>query len=274
VAIEESTVDVDGVRVFTRSTPGDGIPTVFVHGNPTHSEEWVPFMERLGSAGLAPDLPGWGRSDRPDPATFTGTMLGLAAFFERWLDTLGVGEYRLVVHDWGAVALIAAQADPERLRRLVVIDAVPLLPGYRWHWVARYMWRRRAVGELFNAITTRAGVALLLRRATAHRGPMPDSFVDMIWRHFDRGTKRAILELYRSAPEDALVAAGSRLGELACPAMVVWGAADPYLPARFGHLYAARLPAAELVEIADAGHWPWIERPDVVDRVVRFLEAG
>lgn len=271
--IDESTVEVDGVRVFMRRKRGEGPPTVFVHGNPTHSEDWVPFMDRLTGPAVAADLPGWGRSERPDRTRFDGTMHGLASFHDRLLGILGVGEHKLVVHDWGAVALISAQADPDRVRRLVVINAVPLLPGYRWHWVAR-LWRRRGVGELLNATTTRPAASLLLRQATADRRPMPDSFVDLMWRHFDRGTRRAILTLYRSAPEEALAAAGSRLADLACPALVLWGVRDPYLPVEFARRFAVRLPAAELVEVADAGHWPWIERPELIDRIVGFIDAA
>ena len=271
--IEEAAADVDGIRVFMRRRPGDGPPVVFVHGNPTHSEDWLPFLRTMEGSAIALDLPGWGRSDRPDPHRFVGTMHGLAAFVERFLESISVGEYSLVVHDWGGLALIGAQVDPDRVRRLVIINAVPLLQGYRWHWIAQ-MWRRRGVGEVFNATTTRPGVALLLRQATADRRPMPAEFVDMIWRHLDRGTRRAILELYRSAPEPALAEAGARLSELRCPALVVWGARDPYLPVEFARPYAGRLPNAELIELPDAGHWPWIERPDVVDTVTRFLTAG
>ena len=52
------------------------------------------------------------------------------------------------------------------------------------------------------------------------------------------------------------------------PALVVWGMQDPYIPARFGRAYASALPHAELLELPDAGHWPWLDRPDVVDRLV------
>jgi pimeloyl-ACP methyl ester carboxylesterase len=71
-----------------------------------------------------------------------------------------------------------------------------------------------------------------------------------------------------------LAAAGRRLASVACPALVIWGAADPYVPERFGRAYAERLPNAELVELVDAGHWPWYDRPDVVDRTVAFLAEG
>ena len=106
--------------------PGEGTPTVYCHGNPTHGEDWVPFLERGGPA-VAIDMPGWGRSDRPDPARFDYSMYGLSAFLERCLDELGVERRKLVVHDWGALALIGAQRRPELVERLVVINAVPLL---------------------------------------------------------------------------------------------------------------------------------------------------
>jgi pimeloyl-ACP methyl ester carboxylesterase len=47
---------------------------------------------------------------------------------------------------------------------------------------------------------------------------------------------------------------------------------DRYIPSRFGADYAERLPNAELIELPAAGHWPWIDAPQAVDRVVRFLE--
>ncbi|MGH2961339.1 MAG: alpha/beta fold hydrolase [Solirubrobacterales bacterium] len=272
--IEETTVDVDGVRVFYRRVPGEGVPVLFVHGNPTHSEDWVPFLRRLRGPAIALDLPGWGRSERPPAERFDGSMHGLATLVSRFLDVLGVDRYRLVVHDWGGLVLILAQREPDRVQRVVIVNTVPLLPGYRWHWLARCFWRRPLAGELFLATVTRPGIALILRQARADRGPMPDEFVDMIWSCFDRGTKRAILELYRSAPAGALADAGARLGELECPALVVWGARDPYIPVEFGRGYRDRLPNAELVEVPDAGHWPWVERPALIPRIVEFLEPG
>jgi pimeloyl-ACP methyl ester carboxylesterase len=184
--IEEAELRIDGVRVFYRRMPGAGTPTVYCHGNPTHGEDWLPFLERGGPA-IAIDMPGWGRSDHPDPTTFDYSMYGLSAFLERCLDELGVGRRKLVVHDWGGLALIGAQRRPELLEKLVVINAVPLLPGYRWHWIAQ-LWRRRPIGEILNKTTTkRASLALLLRQASGNRKPMPSAFVDMIWDHWDAG---------------------------------------------------------------------------------------
>lgn len=273
-AVSTANVEVDGVRVFFRRRGGDGPPTVFVHGNPTHSVDWLPFLERMKGPAIALDLPGWGRSDDPGPERFDYSIHGQAAFFDRFLDALGVSSYSLVVHDWGSVALITAQRQPERLRRLVAFNCVPLGCSYRWHWIARYFWRRRILGELFNAAATKPALRLLGRLATARPGPLPEEMVEAMWSHWRRGTWPAMLRLYRSADPEVLDAAGERLGALVCPALVLWASRDPYIPAEYGRRLAARLGDAELEEVAGAGHWPWIDRPELVGRTLSFLSAG
>jgi pimeloyl-ACP methyl ester carboxylesterase len=269
--IETDIVMVDGVSTLFRRLPGEGPPVVFVHGNPTNSEDWMPFLERMSGPALALDLPGWGRSARPSPTDFDYSMDGLARFVKRFLQRLAVDDYSLVVHDWGGLALITAQEDPERVRRLVLMNCVPLLPGYRWHRLAR-IWRTPRLGELSTRVWNRRLLALALRESRGDWSRHSPEFVDMIWDHLDRGTFDAILRLYRSAPSEGLAAAGARLGEIEAPALVVWAGRDRYLPARFGASYAAKLPNAELYELPEAGHWPWIDAPEVVGRVVGFLE--
>ena len=66
----------------------------------------------------------------------------------------------------------------------------------------------------------------------------------------------------------------AHLGRLSMPALVAWGTRDPYIPPRFGAAYASALPNAELLELPDAGHWPWIDRPDLIELVTAFLEQG
>ena len=266
-AIEEGELTLDGVRVFFRRVPGEGTPVVYCHGNPSHGEDWIPFMER-GGPSIAIDMPGWGRSARPQ--RFDYSMFGLSAFLERCLDELDVGRRKLVVHDWGGLALIGAQRRPELVEKLVVVNAVPLLPGYRWHWIAQ-IWRRRPWGEIFNRGTSRSGVALLMRQATGDRGPMPAQVVDSIWDHWDAGSGRAVLALYRHADPDRLAAAGGDLGRIDCPALVVWGERDPYLPAEFARRYAAALPGAELDLVPGAGHWPWVDDARVLERILDFV---
>ncbi|MHB8233872.1 MAG: alpha/beta fold hydrolase [Solirubrobacteraceae bacterium] len=241
---------------------------LYLHGVPDSSDEWLEFLARSG--GLAPDLPGFGRSGKPGSLRFE--IDEYADFIESFLALTGTERVRMVVHDWGAVGLAFAQRHPERIERLALINAVPLMPGYRWHRTAR-IWRTPVLGELAMGSTSARVLRLLSRESNATPGPMPEQWQKSVLEHFDQGTQRAILRLYRSSPPEVLAAAGARLGELGVPALVVWGQQDPYIPARFGKAYAEVLDA-ELVELPDAGHWAWLDRADAIDRVVQFLGAA
>jgi pimeloyl-ACP methyl ester carboxylesterase len=267
--IEEHTAQIAGGPVFWRSAAGAGSPVLYLHGVPTSSDLWPGFLTRTG--GMAPDLPGFGRSGKRADGDYT--IEGYRRFLEAFLEHLGVERYRLVVHDWGAVGLALAQRQPHRLERLVVFNSVPLLPGYRWHRVAR-VWRTPVIGELAMGATTRWGLRRLSREANARPGPLPDDMIDSSWSHFDQGTQRAILRLYRSSPPQALAAAGERLDDLTAPALVLWGARDPYIPTRFAHDYAERLPDARLRLVEAAGHWPWVDDPGLVTEACAFLEKA
>jgi pimeloyl-ACP methyl ester carboxylesterase len=278
--VSDHSGEIDGQLVFWRSAPApDGaqerapdraaaVP-LYVHGVPSSSDEWLAFLRRTG--GLAVDLPGFGRSGKP--AYLRYTIDEYDRFLERFLDEREVRRVSLAVHDWGAVALAFAQRLPERVARVAIVNAVPLLPGYRWHRMAR-VWRTPGLGELAMGATGRFTLRLASRESNATPGPMPQEWLDSVLAHFDQGTQRAILRLYRSSPPRALADAGARLGALEAPALVVWGMRDPYIPARFGREYAAALPRAQLVELADAGHWPWLDRPDAIELVADFLSAG
>jgi pimeloyl-ACP methyl ester carboxylesterase len=271
--VSDHSGEIDGLPVFWRSAPapgdsGGGAVPLYLHGVPNNSDDWLAFLERTG--GLAPDLPGFGRSGKPGSRLFT--IDEFDRFIERFLEQTGTERVELVMHDWGVVGLAFAQRLPARVERLVIINAVPLLPGYRWHRTAR-IWRTPVLGELVMGATSRPLLRLLSREANAAPGPMPDAWLDSVLDHFDQGTQRAILRLYRSSPPAVLEAAGERIGSLQVPALVAWGMKDPYIPARFGRAYANALPRAELLEMPDAGHWPWLDRPDLVDRVAGFLSA-
>jgi pimeloyl-ACP methyl ester carboxylesterase len=269
--VRDHSGEIDGLPVFWRDAPlpaGAAVP-LYLHGVPSNCDEWTEFLRSGG--GLAVDLPGFGRSGKPGFLKYT--IDEYDRFIERFLDEVGVERVQLVMHDWGAVGLAFAQRLPERVERLVIINAVPLLPGYRWHRTAR-VWRTPGLGELAMGTTSRFTLRLASRESNATPGPMPEAWLDSVLAHFDQGTQRAILRLYRSSPSDVLAAAGARLQAIEVPALVVWGMRDPYMPARFGGEYARALPHAELVELPDAGHWPWLDRPDVIDRVVDFLSAG
>jgi pimeloyl-ACP methyl ester carboxylesterase len=271
--VSDHTGELDGLPVFWRSAPAPGEVTsaatpLYLHGVPDSSDYWRAFLQLTG--GIAPDLPGFGRSGKPGSLSYT--IAEYDGFIERFLDQAAVERVSLIMHDWGAVGLAFAQRRPERVERIVIIDAVPLLHGYRWHRTAR-IWRTPMLGELAMGTTNRFVLRVLSREGNARPGPMPEEWLDSVLDHFDQGTQRAILRLYRSSPPEVLAAAGEGLGRLRMPALVVWGMKDPYVPGRFAGEYARALPHAELLELPDAGHWPWLDRPDALERIVEFVNA-
>jgi len=267
----EHTEDLDGLPVFWREAPAPDpetelAPVLYLHGVPTSSDDWTLWLALSG--GLAVDLPGFGRSGKPGSREYT--IEEYDAFIERFLDWRGIERVRLVMHDWGAVGLAFAQRRPERVRRMALINVVPLLPGYRWHRTAR-AWRTPVLGELAMGATVGFTLKLLSRESNVTPGPLPEDVRRSIMEHLDQGTQRAILRLYRSSPPERLAAAGEHLGDVQAPALVAWGTRDPYIPERFAREYARALPHAELLELPDAGHWPWLDRPDLPERVHEFL---
>jgi pimeloyl-ACP methyl ester carboxylesterase len=259
-----------GTRVLEVDGPRPEQPVLLFHGNPSNADDWVPFLERLEGRrrALAPDLLSWGKSDRPP--SFHATMEALTDWIGDLIDALGIERFDLVVHDWGAIALPAAARRPQAVDRVVILNSVPLTPDYRWHWIAR-LWRRRGVGELLNATTSKFGTRQLLRQAVMNPGARAE-LADIIHKHYDHGTRRAVLDLYRSADPEKFAPIAQSFGNLTGPGLVVWGDADPYIGAQFADRMADALGGEVRVEhLSDAGHWPWLDRPGVVDTVCDFL---
>jgi pimeloyl-ACP methyl ester carboxylesterase len=261
--IETHEAELGGLPAAWRSAPapapehGDP-PILWLHGVPDASDLWTPFLERAG--GIAPDLLGFGRSAKRGDLDYT--IAGLTDWLERFVAHLRLERFSLVMHDWGTVGLMLAQRAPERVHRIVAIDTVPFLPGYRWHPIAR-VWRAPLLGEAAMGLS----IGPVVRRL------LPPGRGDAVLAHLDPGTQRAILRLYRTSPPEALAAAGAGLGTITAPALVLHGADDRYIPARFADGLAAALGDGRVEHVPGAGHWPWYERPELIDRVTAFLHG-
>jgi pimeloyl-ACP methyl ester carboxylesterase len=227
-------------------------------------------MARTG--GIAPDLIGFGRSGKGGHLDYS--LDGLADFLDRFLTHVGVNDFlQVVAHDWGAaVALTFAQRHPGRVRRLALLNAPPLVGGFEWPRLFR-LWRTPLVGELLMGATTKGLMTRTLRRGSVRPDAWPDERIAAVWDQFDQGTQRAILRLVRSAGDDVIGGGGSRTAGEGAETAIVWGRQDPWYPPALADAYAARLPGATVERVAGAGHWPWLDRPEVVDRVAALLEG-
>ena len=96
--------EVAGEPAFWRTAPAsnpEAPPILWVHGVPTSSDDFIPFLEVAG--GIAPDLPGFGRTTKRGDHPYD--MGFYCDWLDAFLDEIGVDRVRLCVHDWGGLAL-------------------------------------------------------------------------------------------------------------------------------------------------------------------------
>jgi pimeloyl-ACP methyl ester carboxylesterase len=266
VGVDEHTIAVAGASVFYRRAPASDTEVLYLHSVPTSSDDWVAPLALTG--GLAPDLPGFGRTSKAGNLDYS--LPAYVLFVEQFLDAVEVDEVVLVGHGWGAaIGLLFAERHPHRVTRLAIVDAVPLLEGFAWPAMVRW-WRRPGVGELLMGSVNRRLLARTLRAGSATPEAWPDARVDAVWEQFDQGTQRAILRLHRLVDIPTLAASGQALAGLEQPALVLWGEQDPWLSPTFADAYGQRLPHATVERVAGAGHWPWLDVPALADRLAGF----
>ena len=259
--VTESVIEVGGIRTQLRSA-GDPAATeavVFVHGNPGSSRDWTGLLEAVSpvARALAWDAPGFGHSEKP--ASFDYTVDGYARFIAEALETLGVERVHLVLHDFGGPwGLRWAVDHPDQFASVVLVNTGVLL-NYSWHALAK-IWRTPLVGELFMATATRPAFRMLMKIGNP-RGLPPD-FVDRMYDDFDTPTRKAVLKLYRASPPSAMEQLSAGLRALDRPALVVWGAKDPYIPVEQAEMQLRTFPSAEVHVLEDSGHWPFIDNPE------------
>lgn len=243
---------------------------VFVHGSPGCADEFKRLVGETGefARAVALDMPGFGQADKPSPRDFIYDVPNVGVHLAKMLDELGVERVHFVGHDFGGGwAMLAGAFDPTRVASMSMINS-GLMRGMRWHRLAR-LYRTPVAGEIFMAIANERGFRHTLR-------DLPSGDLDVMWRNFDRRSRRAILALYRSTDMGTQTAQLAQIRMLAAnwQSIVIFGAEDPYLPASFAERNKEALPNASVHLIEGAGHWPHLEAPDDVSQLlIPFLRA-
>ncbi len=272
--------EIRGADVNYVDLGGGERAVVFVHGLGGCWQNWLENLRPFAEAGhrvIALDLPGFGRSAMPvEPisiTTFARTVDDLCAH-------LGLGPVALVGNSMGGfTAAESAIRHPERVERLVLVDAAGISTALYRTWaserVGRFLVTGGAIGEPGRRDPEQA--KRLLRR------PGYVQFVmGAVARHPTLLAKDLLAEQLGSIGAPGFMAAfqaildydfTDRLGEIACPTLVVQGTDDVLVPLGDAHEYARRIPKAAALILEDTGHVPMLERPVTFDRaVLEFLE--
>ena len=261
--------------------PADGPLVVLLHGFPEFWWAWrhqiTPLAER-GYHVVVPDMRGYNTSDAPEGVgayhldTLVADVLALA-------DGYGAARFRLVGHDWGGiVAWWAGARHPERIERLVIMDAphpdvwaheaaTHPTQALRSSYVAFYQlpWLPEATLGAFDFAGLRA-----LAEATAQKDTFEPGALDRYaaaWAH--PGSLTAMLNYYRALRDRERSDPPARVRP---PTLVLWGERDSYLEHHVAESGAALCDDGRLVIVEGATHWLHLDEPGrVTDEVARFV---
>ncbi len=169
------TTQIDGLSIFYREAGPKEAPTLLLlHGLPSSSRMFEPLFARLSNRYhlVAPDYPGFGHSDWPDPKKFAYTFDRIAEIMSHFAETLGLSRYTLYMQDYGGpVGFRMAVAHPDRIQALIVQDAVAHNEGLGVNWeTRRAFWANRAANET----TLRTNLLSLAATRTRHVGSDPN----------------------------------------------------------------------------------------------------
>jgi pimeloyl-ACP methyl ester carboxylesterase len=244
-------VSVYGVHLHYREA-GSGPVILLLHGLADDVHVWDDDMGVLAAHHrvIALDLPGFGLSDKPlleyRPRTFVDFVRG-------FLDALRVTRASVVGNSLGGfVAALLALDDPQRVDRLVLVDAA----GY--HGLVRRLGPR---GIQALRLATRADLRYLAPltfhdRRYASEAAVEAGFAERMKAGDGYAIGRVVDSLLRG--DDAL---DGKLRRIDRPTLIVWGRDDGLIPLAFGNRFAHDIPRARLVVLPDCGHMPQVECP-------------
>ncbi|HEY7171097.1 MAG TPA: alpha/beta fold hydrolase [Vicinamibacterales bacterium] len=277
-------VPIDGVSIFCREAGPAAAPALLLlHGLPTSSRQFEPLFARLSDRVhlIAPDYPGFGHSDWPDPRQFAYTFDHLAEMMTRFSEAIGLRRYTLYMHDYGGpVGFRMALAHPERLDALIVQDAVAHDEGLGANWATRRaFWADRAAHE--SAL--RANLLSLATTRTRHVGGDPDveRYDPDLWTDefaFLSQPAQAAIQSdlfydYRTNVE-AYPRWQAWMRETQPRLLVLWGKYDRSFELSEPEAYRRDVPNAD-VHVLDGGHFALDTAADEIAILIRgFLAPG
>jgi pimeloyl-ACP methyl ester carboxylesterase len=267
---------IDGRRVNVIEL-GSGPPVVFIHGL---SGSWQNWLEQLPVFArdhrvIAFDLPGFGASEMPREKI---TISGYGRFVDALLDELGVSSAAVVGNSMGGfIGIELAIRFPERVERLVLVSAAGLS--------IQYLRNERALavlGALGNRLAAYSGWLASRSDALARRPVARRAIFGIVAHRPDRLPGPLVAEQVRGSGKPGFLPAldaltdypiRDRLGEIACPTLIVWGAEDKLVPARDADEFARLIPNSRKVVWPQTGHVAMLERPGAFNALVQAFLA-
>ncbi|MBV9240990.1 MAG: alpha/beta hydrolase [Acidobacteria bacterium] len=271
-------VHVDGMRIHYQEF-GDiaAPPVILIHGYTASLYSWHRSAPRIAEHGfrvIAVDLVGFGYSDKP--RHFEYTIDAQARMITRFMDRLGIGQATLVGCSYGgAIAATIALDSPERIDKLVLVDAV-INDDLKSHPILR-LASVPGLGEVVTPFLADSRALMRWRMsgtlAPANHHMITDDRVDAILRplHAADG-HHSLLATSRNWHGARITRDAHHITQ---PTLIVWGEEDSVIPIRDGYALRDSIPGSRLMVIKNCGHVPQEEQAELFSDIVsEFCVTG
>ncbi len=280
--IQNQSATVAGMRIHYLTAGYTGSPVVLLHGGGIDSAtlSWELLIGPLGESHrvFAPDLPGYGQSDKPDVQYNTDFYVDFLAHF---LDALQLPKVSLVgLSMGGGIALGFTLRFPERVEKLVPVDPYGIMPKVAWHNLS-YLYVMTPLNELSYWLfkRSRSTVRASLRSSLiSNPERLTDDLVDRLYQAAqdpDAGKAFTSYQRYEMSWNGLRTNYTERLHEISVPTLFVHGEKDPAVPLKYARQAHSLVKNSQLYVMAGCLHWPMRDRPEEFNRVViEFLRDG
>lgn len=265
VTVVYNTINVDGLKIAYREAGDPASPKlVLLHGFPASSHQYRNLIPALADSFhvIAPDYPGFGNSDMPDPATYSYTFDQISEVIDHFLKMKGFDHFGLFVQDYGGpVGFRIVTRHPEALDWLIIQNTNAYEVGFTaaWAGLRNALWVNRTP-------ETEAGVAGLLELDTVkavylHGSPRPELISPDNWNSdfafLQRPNARRVqLDLFYDYRTNVALYPKWQafLRDRQPKTIIFWGEKDIFFTPEGGEAYLKDLPKAEMHRL-DAGHF-------------------
>jgi pimeloyl-ACP methyl ester carboxylesterase len=260
-----SSIDIDGLKIAYREAGAPGKPKmVLLHGFPSSSHQYRDLIRSLSDRFhvIAPDYPGFGNSDTPDPAKYPYTFDNLAAVTEKFLAVKGFDRYGLYVQDYGGpVGFRIVGRHPEALEWLVVQNSNAYEVGFTavWDGLRGALWKNRSLETekpLEGFLTRDTIKAIYMQGAKKPEAISPDNWdSDFYFMQRPHSVRMNLDLFYDYRTNVGLYPKWQAFMRDRQPkTLIFWGQDDIFFTAAGGEAFLTDLPKAEIHRLA-AGHF-------------------
>jgi pimeloyl-ACP methyl ester carboxylesterase len=267
---EDRYIKVRNLRTRYWRLGDHGTAVILLHGLGASADIWKYNLEALAKQHrvYAPDLMGFGRSEKPGPSF---SPFDFALFLHDFIDLLNIETPSLVGQSFGGgIALHYGLQYPQNLRKLVLVGSAGL--GKEVTWTLRLM-SLPLIGE-FLSYPSRKGVEIFFKIAVRNQALVTKDFVDLYYEFFSKpGFQKFLLQVIRSlinihGARDEVLPDMDDLKKISQPALIVWGENDRVLPLKQAYRGKENLPNARVKIMKGCGHLPFFERSEEFNRLV------